>query len=317
MLSPEFVFPFRQNTVDVLNWVIDQSPDWKPRYYLGLIYWSRNNQARAKELFTQCGDPDFSAFYAARATLMQGDKYPNDLRRAAQLNPSEWRYGKMLVDHFIETKRFDEALTTAKQYKTRFPQDFRISMLLAKTLLLNKQYKACSDLLDKTTILPYEGATDGRQLYREAWLMQAVQQIQQEKYKTSLASVSKARLWPESLGVGKPYDEDIDDRLEDYLEGICFEKTKKADEAVNKWNEIISHKRSFNNATTLVTALALSKTNRGEEGKTLLSAWLQKEPENKLARWCYDIYTNNSNQPDTNFEGDENFRILKALVGKP
>jgi hypothetical protein len=67
----------------------------------------------------------------------------------------------------------------------------------------------------------------------------------------------------------------------------------------------------------LVTALALSKTNRGEEGKNLLSDWLQKEPENKLARWCYDFYTNTSNQPDTNFEGDENFRILKALVGKP
>jgi hypothetical protein len=190
-------------------------------------------------------------------------------------------------------------------------------MLLAKTLLLNKQYKACSDLLDKTTILPYEGATDGRQLYREAWLMQAVQQIRQENYKTTLASITKARLWPESLGVGKPYDEDIDDRLEDYLEGICYEKTKKADLAVKKWNEIISVKRNSPNTNTLVTALALSKTNRGEEGKKLLSDWLQKEPGNKLARWCYDVYTNNTNQPVTDFQGDDNFQILKALVGKP
>jgi len=316
-LSPELVFPFRNNSVDVLTWVISQSQHWKPKYYLGLIYWSLNDQKRAKELFTQCGDPDFSSFYAVRASLMPEENYVIDLKKAAQLNPNQWRYGKLLINHFIEKKNYEEALTTAKQYKDRFPQDFRISMLLAKTLLLNKQYKASSDLLDKTFILPYEGATDSRQLYREVWLMQAVQQLQLKNYKAALNSISKARLWPENMGVGKPYEEDIDARLENYLEGLCLEKTKKTDQAMKKWNEIISFKGNLNNTNSLITALALNKTNRKDEGEKLLAEWLQKEPDNKLARWCFDVYRNKPSLIGDDLEGDENFRIIKAMVLKP
>lgn len=316
-LSPALVFPFRNNSADVLTWVISQSPDWKPKYYLGLIYWNLNNQERAKELFTQCGDPEFSSFYAVRASLMQGENYAVDLKKAAQLDPHQWRYGKLLIDHFIEKKNYTEALITAKEYKAQFPKDFRISMLLAKALLLNKQYKACSDLLDNTVILPYEGATDGRQLYREAWLMQAVQQLQSKNYKAALSSISKARLWPENLGVGMPYEEDIDTRLENYLEGICLEKTKNPDRAMKKWNEIISFKRNFNNTNNLITALALNKTNRKDEGEKLLAAWIQKEPENKLAQWCLDVYHGNQSPVVNDLERDENFRIIKALILVP
>ena len=132
-------------------------------------------------------------------------------------------------------------------------------MMLAKCLLLTNEYKACIDLLNKTTILPYEGATDGRQLYRQAWLMLAVQQMQSKKYSAALTSIGTARLWPENLGVGKPYEEDIDSRLENYMEGICYEKMKKTDQAMKKWNAIVSFKTNVNNTNTLVTSLALKK----------------------------------------------------------
>ena len=220
LLSPELIFPFRSSSAEVLKWIISQSQNWKPKYYLALIYWSRNDQPRAKELFAQCGDPDFAPFYAVRAALYNDDHYNDDLKKAAQLDPKQWRYGKLLITHLIEQKNYAEALATANQYHGRFPQDFRLTMLLVKTQLLNKQYKAGTDMLDQTTILPYEGATDGRQLYYEAWLMQAISQIHSKNYKAALNSIAMARRWPQNLGVGKPYDADIDARLEDYLEGI-------------------------------------------------------------------------------------------------
>jgi len=316
-LSAQLVFPFRSNSVEVFTWVINQSEHWKPRYYLGLIFWSRNNLTRARELFAACGEPDFSAFYASRAALLQHESFASDLKKAAQLNPAEWRYGKLLVNYFIEKKNYPEALATAKEYKARFPQDFRISMLLAKALLLNKQYKACSDLLDKTTILPYEGATEGRQLYREAWLMQAVQQLQQKNYKAALSSIGKSRLWPESLGVGKPYDNDIDGRLENYLEGVCYEQTKRTDLSLKKWNEVLSYNNKFNTVNTLVSAMALARTNRKAEGEKMLTDWIQKDPANKLADWCLHVYSGDIVKPDNTLEGDENFRIVKALMVAP
>jgi tetratricopeptide (TPR) repeat protein len=316
-LSAKLVFPFRSRTAEILNWVIGRSNSWKPKYYLGLIYWNRNNETRAKELFMQCGSPDFSYFYGARALLMHGEGFANDLRRAEQLDPNEWRYGKLLVDHFVKNNNYPEALRIAKRYSDRFPGDFRIDLLLANTMLLNKQYKACAEILKKTEILPYEGATDGRRLYREAWLMQATEQLQLGKYKAALASVHNARLWPENLGAGKPYDEDIDDRLESYIEGICFENTRSLDRAIGKWNEIISFETTSNNANSLIAALALKKANRMDGGGKLLAEWLREEPESKLAQWCFDFYHGNHRQAPDDLKWDQNFRIVKALLATP
>ncbi|MEX1238179.1 MAG: DUF5107 domain-containing protein [Cyclobacteriaceae bacterium] len=312
-ISPALVFPFRTSTAETLEWVIRQSDDWKPKYYLALIHWSRNNTDRAKELFAQCREPDFAPFFAARAELYRNENFAADLRQAAKLDPAQWRYGKMLADHLIEEKRHAEALAASGDYHKRFPGDFRIKMLHARALLLNRQYKATSDLLNITNILPYEGATDGRQLYREAWLMQAVDQIKSTNYKAALASISKAKLWPENLGAGKPYEENIDLRVENYLEALVYEKTRKKTEANRKYEEILAQRKSRRNQVTdLVTALTLRKMNRNEEGRKLLHEWKQKQPDNNMAAWAYSVY--NGQPTETDIEDNDDFRIIREVV---
>jgi tetratricopeptide (TPR) repeat protein len=315
-LSTHLVFPFRQSSAKVLGWAIHQSESWKPKYYLGLIYWNMNNLATAKALFTQCGNPDFAAFYAARAALFSDQNYSADIRRAAELDPREWRYGKLLVNRLVEEKKYEEALVAAKDYKKKFPNDFRISMLLAKTLLLNRQYKACSDLLEKVTILPYEGATDGRQLYREAWLMQAIDQINRGKFRDASSSIGKSRQWPERLGVGKPYDSDIDDRPEKYLEGLMIEKSKGNAYADATWKSIVAFK-SGDGPNTLITALALRKLGRQQEAETLLNEWVNKQPDNKVARWCRDAFAGTAAPIPSELLNNDNLRLVKEIVTIP
>ena len=312
-LSPHLVFPFRASTADALQWIIPQTADWKPKYFLGLIHWSRNNVEKAKQLFTQCGQPDFAPFYASRAALFNDENYASDLDRAIMIDPNQWRYGKLLADHYIEVKKYPEALSVATRYSKRFPDDFRIKMLLAKTLLLNKQYKATTDVLNNTTILPYEGATDGRRLYREAWLMQAVQQIKDGKSRAALASIEKAKLWPENLGAGKPYDEDIDLRLENYLEGLAYEKNKEKEKAQKKYAEIASAKRSRrNNPNDLISAIALRKTGRADDGAKLLKEWVEKQPKNEMAKWAYAVYRGDT--PPADVEGNDPFRLVAEVA---
>ena len=311
--SPELVFPFRSTSAQVLNWAISQTPDWRPKYYLALIHWSRNDTDRAKELIGQCGQPAFAPFYAVRAQLMNNSNYVTDIRNAALIDPNQWRYGKLLVDHFIQQKNYPEALATSRNYQKRFPNDFRLNMLLAKTLLLNKQYKASSDLLSKTTILPYEGATDGRKLYREAWLMQAIQQMQTKKYQAALTAIGKARLWPENLGAGKPYEEDIDLRLEIYLEALVHEQLGHKAKADTRYDEVIAYRKSEKpQINTFITALALQKKQRADEGEKLLKNWKDQQPENIMAKWAYAHYTGSRVTIDV--EGNENFRIINELL---
>ena len=73
--SPLLSFPFREASVPVLEWAIQKDRGWKPKYYLGLIYWHKNNLAKATDLFRQCGtEPDFAPFYAGRANLADDTK---------------------------------------------------------------------------------------------------------------------------------------------------------------------------------------------------------------------------------------------------
>ena len=48
-------------------------------------------------------------------------------------------------------------------------------MLHAKSLLLNGRFAEADGALRALNVLPYEGATEGRSLYREAQLMLAVE----------------------------------------------------------------------------------------------------------------------------------------------
>ena len=62
--SPRLVFPFRSESADVIQWAMGQGEGWRPKYYLALIYWSRNDMTKARTLLAECGNgPDFAPFY--------------------------------------------------------------------------------------------------------------------------------------------------------------------------------------------------------------------------------------------------------------
>ena len=80
--------------------------------------------------------------------------------------------------------------------------------------------------------------------------MQALNQIKQQNYDTALALINISKLWPENLGAGKPYDEDIDIRLENWLSYICFKKLKIDDSAKLMLNTIIHFEPHIKNTVS-------------------------------------------------------------------
>ncbi len=284
--SPYLVFPHRSESMKVFKWAIENSKSWKPKYYLGLIYWSRDNFAKASDLFEACGEePDYAPFYAARAELRKKsapEKSFADLQRAAGLDPKQWRFGKLIAEQHIEDKQYSQALQVAKKYSEQFPENYQLGMLYAKTLLLNKQFQACNDLLAKLNILPYEGATDGRRMYRETQLMLAIEKMRAQDYNAALKFIAAAKLWPENLGAGKPYQEDIDERLEDWLLANCFEKLGKNSESASALQRIIATRHHARAIGELIYALALKKKGETSLAEQKITEWKKSAPKDWL-----------------------------------
>lgn len=317
-LKPGLVFPFRPESAEILQQIITKTDNWLPKYHLALIQWSSNNMTAAKKLFDQCGDaPAYAPFYAARAKLYgEGEKVLADLQKARELDKAQWRYGRSLINYFIKNKQYDKALSTADiEYKT-FPDNYVLGMLYARSLIMNKQYATADKLLSKIEVLPNEGATMGRQLYRETKLMLAVENLKSGNCKKAIQYIDDSKLWPVRLGSGKPYDEDIDSRIEDWLNYECLVKTNNTKAANQILEKIIAYKPSSGEArptvNNLVTAWALKKAGRAEEGEKLLKDVAARYPGNKITQWTLDAYNGKTEKLEV--EDNDSYEILQQLI---
>ncbi|UOE51864.1 DUF5107 domain-containing protein [Mucilaginibacter sp. SMC90] len=314
-----FVFPFRNSDEEVLQWAMQQSNNWKPKYFLALLYKDRNRIDESKKLFAECGNqPDFAPFYAARAAIETGDDVLADLNTAANLDKG-WRYNKLLGEYYINNKQYAKALTTVEPFYKSHPDNYIIGMLYAKTLLLNKRYSECGKLLSRIDILPFEGATIGRELYRETELMQAVQKLDAKNYNAALTYITEAKKWPANLGVGKPYAENIDERLEDWMTYLCYTKMGQTEDAKQYLQKIIAFKPQIDNtvsnflpANHLVTAWAIEKINGNTAAANWLNAEIKKYPDDKVIEWCKEVYESKTfKESDVS---DASIRVLEKLM---
>ncbi|MCX5761862.1 MAG: DUF5107 domain-containing protein, partial [Gemmatimonadetes bacterium] len=218
-LSPRLVFPFRPEVLGALERVVTRSAHWKPRYFLALGYWGTGRLAEAAPLLTGRNVPDYAPFYAARASLpgrALRDQV-GDLAVAAALDSTEWRFGKLLAERQLEMGDAPAAVATATKYYAKIPSSYILGLTAVRALEAAQRYAEADAILATINVLPYEGAAEGHALYREAKLMLAVDAMRDLRWDHARRLIAAAREWPERLGAGKPYDADIDARLEEWL----------------------------------------------------------------------------------------------------
>jgi Tfp pilus assembly protein PilF len=347
-LNPLLSFPFRSETGAVLEQLLlkddNKKPDhWLLKYHLALIYHDRNRLDECVNLLLSCkNDPDFAPFYAVRAAICKQisfDKALADLKKALTLDDN-WRYRKLLTTWYLDHQEYANALAIVEPWYLGHQDQYIMGMLYAKTLLLNQRYADAGQILRKLNIIPFEGATEGHELYRETKLMQALTQMQKQKYSQALSFIRESALWPENLGVGKPYEEDIDQRLEQWLSYSCYMKMRQPDKANAELQKIIAFEPAIHNtvanffaSNALVTAWSLDKLSA--QSSLRLSAqssavssvpasakdnaikWLNDQlalfPGNKLLLWSLARYQKQSYLLPT-ADQDANARILEQLI---
>ena len=319
--SANLVFPFRHETADVLNWAINKSNSWESKYYLALIYWNKGKIGEARELFSECKEePDFLPFYLNRAKFFE-ESNPSyslkDYRHAIEMDNSNWRAWLMLSSLYEKTGDYKNSLVAVESIYKQRPNDYKISIPYAKALYNSEKYSECLDVLDKTQALPNEGMRFARTLFNHAHIMLAIENIQQEKMEQALIHLNEARLWPENLGSGKPYD--ADEILSDYLEWYIKEKSDDS-ENVAGLNEKIDAQmkinRGNNNPNNVIVALVLKKEGKDKEASQSIKEWTEKSNDD-FAQWVLALSKGEKEQAEQRFNKIKDNPHLRMFFEQP
>ncbi|HLR30913.1 MAG TPA: tetratricopeptide repeat protein, partial [Fodinibius sp.] len=303
--SPYLVFPFRAESIPVLEWAGEQDKSWKNSYYLGLIYWHLGRTAEAGDLFGSLQEvPDYAPFYLTRGKLWEELDEPdelvlNDYQKANRLNPDGWRSWHALTGYYLAAGALEKALNNAKRAYQQYPDRDPVEMDYARTLLAAEEYETAAALLDRMHILPFEGASEGHILFERTHTFLALGQIVKGEFKEALSTLQKAQTWPEELGVGKPYHPDL--RVQLYLEAAVNRElgnSGRADELFSEVAEYTRERPQRRNAGYYFGALALQNIGDEEGARSLLETWSSEQPDNAMASWAMAAFNQNAEQAE-------------------
>jgi tetratricopeptide (TPR) repeat protein len=303
--SPALVFPHRRETIPVLRWAAGKDGGWKSAYYLGLLLWNTGKAGEAQELFEGLeSKPDWAPFYLTRAKLRsempeRGLPLP-DIQKAIALDGRNWRAWRAQTEFYERSGDFDSSLRSARAVYKQQPDKPALAMDYAKALLHNGSYGESLAVLGKTTVLPYEGAWEGHDLYRQANLFLATKALREGRGRKATEWVEKARLWPENLGVGEPFD--VDERLENFLAAVAAEKSGDQKRATGFYDLVCSDSEKFKgsgDAIRLVGAIAFQRSGQEEKALRLFDDWrVGKGEADPILNWAWAAFQNDWKKAD-------------------
>lgn len=281
-----FVFPFREESVPVLEWAAAESGDWRSSYLLALIHYSRNNDETALELLNRQGmEPGFAPFYITRAELEPDRaRRENDYKKAVELEPGQWRYAHALTKFHMQGKEDAKALAVIENFNRRHRGHFPTEILYVRALIRSNEYARAEKILAGTHILPFEGAKDGVNLQKHIKLMLAVDMMKKNRNRAAIAKIEEAKLWPRNLGVGKPYDNVIETRLEDWLSFAAAERGGLAAERERYLQQLIVSDVNAVSWHTLFQSAAMSIDGRRKEAQELAEKWSAVQKDDSARR---------------------------------
>ena len=288
--SIAFVFPYRKESLNMLQWVVDQNPSWKAQYLMGLNLMGRAQMQKGIQIFKDLGqNPDDHLFYYVRGMLFKKHQlagYQKDLQKAFKQSPKNWRYAFSLAEDLFQSGNLSATLNIIQKTYKQDRDNYFAGMLLAQTLNQLKDYEKAIRLLKDLRILPYEHATEGRKIYTDAYVGSALQSIMKGNHTQASQRLNTALLWPEHLGVGKPFDPE--ERWERFLLAYLEHKNQQTEKVQKSLEEIakFSKKQLFKPSKNhLLGIYAIAVTEGEREAQQFVSQLLASKhgttPETK------------------------------------
>ncbi len=272
----DFVFPYRPETIAVLQWAVSKNPHWKLKYYLAQNYIAVGRKDLGIQLLKECGyEPDSDIFYRFRAKMLENEEYASnekDYLRALILNKSDWKLREEMVQFYLNNDKNELAYKLARKSFSQFQKNANLGLIYAKASLLTNRPRKTVEVLKDIHILPFEHASESKHIYNQAHILLALENIKSKNYKKAISHLESSKEWPENLGVGKPYNPD--ERLQDYLLAISYDAIN--DEVLRKeyLTKIVSYSKTNKKGTVspndLFYLLSLKKMGNNAELETLM-----------------------------------------------
>jgi tetratricopeptide (TPR) repeat protein len=240
--DPAFVFPFRRETLDVMQWAAEQNQHWSWEYYRALNLWAVGRTDEAGDALAGLGDtPNLPAFYVARGRLLQdlrGRDGTADHRRAVALAPDDRLMHVALAQHLESSGDWTASLDALDEARSRFPGDFNLALFEARALVHGRRPAEALDILSAVNVLPSEHARGTRQLYADAHTLMALDGMEEDQHSAARGHLRQALEWPESLGEGRPYEPE--ERLVQFLLGLVEREIEGGDAGLEHFQAVIN-----------------------------------------------------------------------------
>ncbi|MBN2289421.1 MAG: DUF5107 domain-containing protein [Candidatus Glassbacteria bacterium] len=212
-MPPDYVFPFRLESVEVLRAAAASNPaDARARYYLGNLLYDRQPEAAIAE-WEKSRELDDTFPVVHRNLGLAYARVRKDLpaavsclEKAVSLNKIDPRYYYEL-DRLYEDQGVPPGKRLAFLEKNQRTVDKRDYILAREIELYVKtaQYDKAVGLLQKHHFHVWEGGGKIHDTYVDAHLLRGQKYFRQGKYLKALADFEAALEYPANLEVGKPY----------------------------------------------------------------------------------------------------------------
>ncbi|MEP3209772.1 MAG: DUF5107 domain-containing protein [Maribacter sp.] len=267
----DFVFPYRRETIPALEWALVQNSSWKLHYYLAQNYIAVGLKDKGKGILNKLGTtPDSDVFYRFRAKMNAEASYENkakDYKKALALSPKDWKVWEESIQFYLENEKYELANDLSKKAYRTFKNNYNIGLAHAKSLLYLNQFEKTLAVLKTIQVLPYEHASESRNIYERAHLGAALRLMKQQQYNKAIPLLRTSKEWPENIGVGKPYTPD--ERAQDYMLAMAYSKIGDEEKSKILLEEIVSYTRDHINENSFNHLYGMLAAKIGEDRKAL------------------------------------------------
>ncbi len=279
--SPDLIFPFRPEMIELFAWANKMVPSWKWLYYEALIYWQHNQPDIARNLFNACGDdPDFAPFYLTKARLFQDE--PSVVQASVEianaLDPDSWRIGMEMVNLYLEKGQAGKALQVAEKTHQLHSDNCMVALKYANVLKRNGKYPETLHALSQIEMLPAEsdkwsGDVHARTLFRMTNILYAIDQIKDGAWEKALTCLEAAETWPENLGWGEPYYPDK--RLTQFISAYCYKQLNDNARVESAFDYIIEYNNPDGRSGPLENKLSSLVKEGGRSFKSITESLIE------------------------------------------